>query len=131
LSTQFKSNLIAKLSPGPDEIDNKTEPVAEELVSLDFKAVWRCHTEYLIMDKIIPKYVQLAIENITGAKLVEDLNGQSIHVHAQSQEVCHKTIHKLDVLRKYHVSVLGTEDNSLPLTQEGSCMSSCPPPIPH
>jgi len=62
------------------------------------------------MDAIIPKYVQLEIEAITSTRLLEDLNKQVIHVHAQSQEDCDKAIHKLDVLRKYHVSPLGTKD---------------------
>jgi hypothetical protein len=109
----------------------KAESVTEELIALDYKSVWQCHTQDFSMDKIVPKHVQQAIEIITFTKLVEDLNGQAIHVHAQSQEDCDKAINKLDVLRKYHVSVLGTEDSSLPLTREGSCTSSYPPPLPH
>jgi hypothetical protein len=81
------------------------------------------------MDMIIPKRVQLEIEAITCTRLLEDLNSQIIQVHAQSQEDCDKAIHKLDVLRKYHVSPLGTKDSLLPLTLEGSCTPSHRPPF--
>jgi hypothetical protein len=85
-------------------------PGSEELISIDFKALWRCHTPGLSMDAIIPKHVQLEIEAITCTRLLEDLNKQVIQVHAQSQEDCDKAIRKLDVLRKYHVSPLSTKD---------------------
>ena len=83
------------------------------------------------MDTIIPKHVQLEIEAVTCTKLVEDLNNQVIQVHAQSQEDCDKAIYKLDILRKYHVSPLGTKDSLLPLTPEGSRTSSYQPPLFH
>jgi hypothetical protein len=67
----------------------------------------------LSLDAIIPKHVQLEVEAITRTKLLEDLNKQVIQVHAQSQEDCDKAIHKLDILRKYHVSPLGTKDGLL------------------
>ncbi len=101
----------------------------EELISLEIMSVWKCQTQDLSMEKIIPKHVQLGIEMITGTRLVEDLNSQVIHVRAQCQEDCNKAVHKLDILRKYHVSIIGVIDGLLPLTSEGSCTSSHQPPL--
>lgn len=104
---QLKSNLIANLFPDLEKIDKKAE-IFEELIPLDFTSVWQCYTQDLSMDQIIPKFVQLAIESMTSTKLIEDLNGQAIQVHAQCQEDCDRVLRKLDVLRKYHVRVTGT-----------------------
>ena len=135
--SQFESTLIAKLAPLPEETSDKTDSTvsrvasSEDLISLTFKSLWQCETPDLCMDKVVPKHVQLAIELITRSKLFEDLDIQVIEVHARSKEDCEKVIHKLEVLRKYHVSEMSTQNGMIKLIWEGPCSSPDQPPILH
>jgi hypothetical protein len=110
LVLQLESKFIARIISDPHELEDSSGSdgakvaVSEELVPYEFKSSWQCHTKDLIMEKIIPWDAQKNIMFLTGTKLLLDLNRQIIHVTASSQEACDLATHKLDILRKYHVS---------------------------
>lgn len=105
-----------------EESDEASEAASEDLGSDRVKFTWQCNTEDLILEKVVPMIAQEQIEFMTGTKLFKDLNRQVIRVDAPSQEAFDRAAHKLDILRKYHVSSLDIERGQLLLTQVGHCL---------
>jgi hypothetical protein len=53
---------------------------------------------------MLPKETQEQIEQLTGTKLVEDLNGQIIDITSPTEEAGERALRKLEILRRSYVS---------------------------
>lgn len=65
---------------------------------------WHCRSDDRELAEMLPKETQEQIEQLTGTKLVEDLNGQIIDITSPTEEAGERALRKLEILRRSYVS---------------------------